>query len=170
MDKKWLIIGGVIVIALGAVFFLSPSRNIEEKQIEKMVENAYRSETGKDINVEYTDDGVSFETEEGSMQTGSSVTLPTDFPADVFVIEGKLTASLKTNEQAYTVTVETKESLARVKELYQERMVSDGWSMTSTMNLGGTISLMGEKDTRALSVLATEEEGKTTVIVTVAKK
>lgn len=168
IETKWIILGSIVLLALAGVYIFMPSPS--EKMAENYIEKAIEKETGGTVDVDYSNDSVNIETQDGSFKSGENVTLPSDFPSDVYVVEGKLLSVVTTGEKNIMVSIETKKTPAEVKTLYQDEMASDGWEIAGVMDFGDTASLMGKKDTRDLSVVVSADESSdlTNVVLTVA--
>lgn len=171
MEKKWIIVAGVgiLIIAL-SYFVMSPSDKIAEEMSENYIENAIENQSGGNVDVNLDDNSYSIETEEGSFKTGEDVTLPADFPGDVYVHEGKLLSVMETSDQAIYISIETDKSPTQVKETYIEKFKADGWEQTGTMDFGDTASIIGKKGERELSVVINRStEGITNIALTVVQ-
>lgn len=152
--KILAIVGVVIVIAL-VIFFSTRTKTIKTSDGQATI--------SQDSNT------VTVNTNAGSLQAGDNVSLPASFPSDVYVIDGDLKAALQlTQNNGYSASVETTESVATVKADYVSHIESDGWTIQQTLDLPIGTSIFAEKDSRSLSVSITETDGKTAVAVTVS--
>lgn len=171
MEKKWIIVGVVVLALITLMYFFSPSERFAENMSEKYIEQAIERETGGTVDVDYNNSNVTVETEEGSFSSGNDVKLPEDFPSDVYVFGGKLLSVIKTNEDAVMISIETDKTPAEVKAAYEEKLKSDGWELTGTMDFGDSVSLIGKKGTRTISVvISTDGSGKTNIVLSVAQE
>jgi hypothetical protein len=159
-----------LMISLSAC--LSPADKVSEKVGESMAERAIENATGGAADVDVDNENVTIKTDEGSFEAGENVKLPDDFPSDVYVYDGKLQGVIRTNEnKGFTLTIETVDTVATVKAVYEEKMREAGWETAGSMDFGTSASLGGEKDGRTLSVIIGEgDAGKSNVILTVAEE
>lgn len=171
MEKKWIIgvVVVVLILLLGYILTLS-SKNISETATENYIENAIESQGGGKADVDLDNNNYSIETEEGSFTTGEAVTLPDNFPSDVFVHEGKLLSVMTTNDASVYILIETEVPVAEVKKTYLEKLTADGWEQSGTMDFGDTASILGKKGERELSVMINKnEEGVTNIALTLVE-
>lgn len=157
MNKKTLIIGAIIIVLIivGVILFSHRETTI--------------STSNGDLTVTQDSDTVTVNTNAGSLVAGEDVTLPDDFPEDVYVIDGTLRSALVLEAgKNYSVTISTNESPADVKTEYTEQAEADGWSITSSLDIQGGSNFFAEKDNRLLTVsIGTDEDG-TVVVVSVS--
>ena len=172
MYKKILMAGFVLALALSLSACLSPAEKVSEKVGESMAEKALENATGGQADVDVDGENVTIKTDEGSFEAGENVKLPDDFPSDVHVYDGKLLGVIRTSENnGFTLTIETADALSAVKAVYEEKMREAGWKTVGSMDFGTSASLGGEKENRMLSVMIGEADaGKTSVILTVAEE
>ncbi len=136
---------------------------------EKAAEKAIETSTGEQADVDIDNDTVSVNTNEGSMQVGEEVDLPDDFPSDVYVIDGTITSALQVNEnQGYSVSVTTDESVSNVMDEYEAQLADDGWTISGTMNFGTSATVVAEKGNRSVSVSASEDEDENNTLVVIS--
>jgi hypothetical protein len=149
----------------------SPAAKVSEKVSEKMAEKAIENASGGKADVDLSQGKMDVKTAEGSMQIGADIKLPADFPADVYVAEGKITAAIKANgNNGYTVSIESDQSLVDLKSAYEQKLPEQGWKITGTMDFGASASVMAEKDERSLSVILGRSDNKSSIVLTVAEK
>lgn len=171
MEKKWIIIGivGVVLVVFSLSFVFSPSEKMAGEMTERYIENAIEKEMGGAVDIDVDNISFKMETEEGTYESGDNVSLPDNFPSDVYVYEGKILAVFETGDTSTMVSIETDAKPSDVKEMYIEKMKADGWEQTGTMDFGSDASLLGEKGTRALSVIISgNETGGTNIALTVS--
>src|SRR3989339_654994 len=142
MNKKFL----KMSIIFGLAVFLSACQSPSEKVIETVTEN-------------------------GTMQAGQDVSLPDNFPSDVYVYEGKL-AAVVFNEanNGFNLTIETKDVLDDIKSVYENKLEEDGWVVNQSMNLGGVLYLGSEKNGRVISITASQTDETTMLVINVGNK
>src|SRR3989339_1335593 len=132
----------------------STSEIIGEKTIEKMIEE----QSGGQAQVDLDKGSMKIESADGTFEAGENTTLPTDFPEDIYVIEGKIISAI-TNPaiENFSVSIETDKNLDEVSAIYQEKLKDENWKITGTMNFGEAVSIVASKDGRSASVMATAE-------------
>lgn len=163
-NKKWIIIAVVVLLIIALGYIFSPSDKIAEEMAENYMEKTLEQQGGGDVDINVDDGSFKMETEDGTIETGGDVALPDNFPSDVYVYEGKLLTVMQLASNNTLVSIETKDSPAEVKDAYVEKMEADGWTQTGLMDFGTTVSILGEKGTRTLSVTIGKEEGEMTTI------
>jgi hypothetical protein len=103
-----------------------------------------------------------------TLQTGDSVKLPSDWPSDVYVIDGTVKAAWSTPNVSYSASLETTKSLNEAKTLYESKLSTDGW--TTTMNGSvdtNSAAVIATKGTKSVQVSISNSDGPTVVILTV---
>jgi len=159
-NKKIILLG---IMVLAAALVLSGCKSAEEKAAEKLIESGTNGQADVDIGT----NSVKINTNAGSYQAGGNVTLPSGFPDDVYRISGTLTAAFATTDtEGYTISIETSKSMAEAKNLYDQELVSDGWTVTSSMALQDTIVVTATKDNRFVSVTISTIDSQVTVTIT----
>ncbi|MFA6391537.1 MAG: hypothetical protein WCW66_02115 [Patescibacteria group bacterium] len=140
-----------------------------KKVSENTAENAIEKSVGGDADVDIDDDSARINVNGSSMAWGENVSLPDNFPSDVYVTEGDLKSAMETADEAFSVTVESTKSLTAVRSEYETELANDGWDVNSTYAIEGSVTLGGEKDDRMIILSISESEGKTMVIITTTK-
>jgi hypothetical protein len=165
--KKSLIIALCLVVGFGLIFVAGCGKKTAEKTIEKSIEES----TNGQADVDLDEGSVKVNTNAGSFVVGEEVSLPSGFPSDVHVIDGtiKSAVTIKENE-SYTITVETSKSIAQAKSDYETELKADGWTVSASVDLTNVSSLSAEKGNRTVSVVISESEGKTMVMIGTATK
>ncbi|MFH0952525.1 MAG: hypothetical protein V1838_05115 [Patescibacteria group bacterium] len=161
--KKHHIIGLVLVLA----FAFTMGAGCGEKTAEKKAENAIESATNQDVDVDLDNDTVTINTSEGSFSSGENISLPDSFPSDVHVVSGTITAATTVTEnEAYSVSVETTKSVADVKSEYEDQLAADGWTVTMSLSIGTGTTIGAEKGDRTVTITIDQaDNGKTVVIL-----
>jgi hypothetical protein len=166
MKKTILAASLSIAFSLVLVACQSPMEKVTEKASEKLAEKAIENASGGKADVNINDKNVNVQTKDGNMNIGENVSLPADFPEDVYVFEGKISAAITSNEnKGYTVSIETDKSVADVKAAYEKKIADDGWEKTGTMDFGNSVSLSGKKDKRTISVMISNSDNKTNIVL-----
>ena len=138
---------------------------------ENAAESAIESASGGTADVDIDDDTIKIETDDVVMEVGENVSLPSDFPSDVYVADGDLKAAIKTADNAFSVTVEVSGSVSEMQTEYETELANEGWDINATLAFGEMVTLGGEKDNRMITVgisVSEENEGMTMVIITTA--
>jgi hypothetical protein len=172
MLKKILLSSLLAVLAVTLSACGMIGRKASEKTAENMAEKAIETSSGGQADVDIDGDNVNIKTTEGEMQAGESVELPANFPKDVYVLEGgKIKAAIQSNkENGYTITIETDKTINEIKEIYEGKFVTDGWKITGSMAMEGTISVVAEKDERVVSVIGGKGDENNSIVLTVTDK
>lgn len=172
MTKKTIKLSGLFIVLPALLLIItgcgkSVSQVVSEKATEKLIEKQIGGNTDVDIN----SGNVKMETKDGKFESGTNVKLPADFPSDVYVIEGNITAAISDQtSESFTISIETNKSVEEASAIYQEKFKSDGWKITGTMNFGDSSSVIAENDKRTVSVMIGKGDGKTSVVLSVGKK
>jgi hypothetical protein len=165
MNKKILL---VFCLAVSLIFVSGCTQKISEKAAEKVIEKASNGEVNVDINK----NEVKIDTKEGSGQVGGDISVPADFPLDVFVIDGTVKTSFKNiDKNGWSLSVETNKPVTEVKSLYEQKLKDSGWTLNAIMDIGGSITFSGTKDKRSVSVMinSVPDSGKTNVLIGTSK-
>lgn len=153
-----------------SLFLAGCGKSITQRASEKAAEKIIEKQTGGKADVDVDKGNVKIETEEGKMEAGENIKLPSDFPKDIYVIEGTIKAAIYDQARGgQTISIETDKSMDEVYSLYQEKLKSDGWKITGTMAYGDVSSVVAEKDNRTASVIISKSDNKTTVTLSTGK-
>jgi len=154
MKKNYILIGAVAIIIIVLVVVLATRKTTVKTN------NA-------NITVSQGTNTVTVNTNAGSFQAGQKVSLPSDFPSDVYLTEGTLQSALKIDQDnSFTVNLQSDKTVAEVKAEYEEQLPADGWTITSTTELPVGTSVVADKGNRNTSVIISDSSGTTTVSVT----
>lgn len=160
MNKK-------IIFFVGLVFCVSiisgcGQNNLMENKMEKELEKNLGGKADVDMN----NGGVKIETEQGSIQVGGEVSLPKDFPTDIYVIDGKLVSAMKNVMGAgFQVAVQSNLSMQEIKSMYQIKLKEQGWVITNVSDLPNGTMVSGQKGKRQVVVAAGIEENVEGIMV-----
>jgi len=129
--------------------------------------------------VSYSGDGNNFtmKTDKGTFTStsGDNAKVPEGFPKDVPIYAGaKVLASSSMPEQnTYMVQLESQDTLENVGAYYKKEMAAQGWKEESSMSQAGDSPLQMlscSKGDLMTMIMATSEDGKTMISLTVNKK
>ncbi|MFA6272193.1 MAG: hypothetical protein WC693_03730 [Patescibacteria group bacterium] len=140
-----------------------------KKASENAAENILEESTGGDADVDIDDNTVRINVNGSSMEAGDNVSLPADFPSDIYVADGDLKSSSKTAENSFSVTIETTKSVSEMQTEYETELANDGWNVNTSLAFEGMVTLGGEKNDRMVTVSISVTEGKTWVIIATAQ-
>jgi len=161
-----------VVIAIFAVMALviSGASGCEKKIAEKITEKAIEGASNSGVDVDLDNDQITINTNSGSFQAGENVTLPDNFPSDVYVIDGDIQSAITSAENgSFSVSIESSDSVSEVQAKYTQQMADEGWTSSLTMNYGDSASLgftKGETRTATIIIAANNDTNKTTVSIT----
>jgi len=146
MKKKFF----VVFLFLATLFLIGCTQKIQEKATEKMVEDM----TGGKVNLDLGGEKTQVETEFGTTQIGENLKLPTDFPKDIYVIDGLIKSSYKNvGKNGWTISIETSKSIKEAGDLYDKNLTITGWKKDNFMDLGGAATASYSKDNRTISLM-----------------
>ncbi len=172
---KPIIIVVVILVALyGVQSMFSPER-MTENMMERAIERA--SDGNADVDIDVDRDGVTsatFTGEDGesyTMNAGADVALPDNWPKSVPMMgDAKITyAGSMMGGQAggMNVVYLTKQSVSEVDAFYKRELVSNGYTLASTMATGdGTMVTATKSETENVMVYTGSSPEGTTVTIT----
>lgn len=156
--KKFLLIGVIILVAVT----LSGCKKAAEKTAETAIEAA----SGGEVDVDIENDSMKINTNAGSLEVGEGVSLPANFPDDIYLIAGDIMSALTVDaDSTFQVEIDTPQSLSDAASVYDEELQADGWTITSTLEMTDATNIMAEKDDRFISVSIGTSEGITVVII-----
>lgn len=136
-----------------------------EDTAQSVVEQAVEGATGGDVEV--SDDSMTVTDDSGNeFAVGEDITMPTNWPMDVPQYGGTLSmASVQTDGTAYAMWM-TDASPAQAADDYGDLLTSEGFTLDQDSNMGGTVVREYQSATMAVSVVAGEADGTTTISVT----
>lgn len=111
---------------------------------------------------------------EGSITIGGGK-LPADWPSDApkyanASIQYSGSSNPQTGEAGSAVVFMTSDSVEKVVEFYKKSLVSNGWKIEQTANMGMSTVISATKDTRTFGVyISSAGEGKTSVTIGISK-
>lgn len=187
---KWIIIGVVVLVVLGALqsMFFSPER-LSEKMFEQMTGGEMDVDIDGDGSVKLKGEGYDIDVDSdnsGTMQitgengeqvnisTGNDVKLPDDWPSSIpLPRDAKLTyaqSGTSANGMGQSVAFTTSDSMNDVSEFYKTELANNGWTIEATMITtdGGMISASQGEDGVIISIGSSD--GETAVTIGTAKK
>jgi hypothetical protein len=160
--QKFLSISVVLIMP---VILAGCGKSLSDKAAEKMIE----SSTGGDVSVDSDGGNMEIITDQGSLKTGGDIDLPSDFPSDIYLADGKILSYFKNNSnQGMSLTINSSQSVQDLGNLYKDKLTSSGWAIESSMIVSGTSVLGAAKGNQDLSVMVsdyTEGEGSMITIV-----
>jgi hypothetical protein len=166
-----IIIGVVVLAGIGYGINLA-TKKVVNKVAENVVENVVEKATNSQVDFDPNNNSIVVNTNGGSFQAGEDVSLPSDFPKDVYVIDGKIKSAIstQTDNGGYSLSIVTTKSPADAYADYDNKIKADGWTVTTTGTFGGVYTVMANKDNRLLSVSMNESDGQTMVILSVYRE
>ena len=142
-----------------------------KKVAEKATENAIKKATNGQADVDIGTNSVSINVNGSSMNTGDSVALPNNFPTDVYVVDGTIKTAISTPGVGYNLAIQSTKTVAQVKALYEQKLPTDGWTVTTTAVIDVHSAVVAaSKNGRTISIAASDTDGPTVVTVMVTEK
>lgn len=105
---------------------------------EKLIEKSLRNSGAKDAKVDLSKGKMTVKTAEGvtELSSGESVSLPADFPKDVFVLkDAKIQTAMK-SPQGFMVQMKVGQSMGKIAESYSAEMKALGWEQEAAVDMG----------------------------------
>lgn len=165
MQKTFL-----FVLVLSLFVFSGCMQSLVEEATESAIENSMEG-AGEDVDVDLSNGNMQFNADGVSFQGGDNSTWPTDFPSDVYKIDGEVISSMSTAEEgSYWVMVQVESTVDEAIALYKADLEAQGWTIAGSGTYSGTSSLAAEKDDRTLAVMAITTDGKTSVTITESRQ
>jgi len=159
MNKKLLIL--TIILALGVLGLAGCGKSLSDRITESLIEKS----TGGQADVNTNDGNIKINVEGTSIETGNNVSLPKDFPSDVYLPSNNLLSAM-TSEKSYTISLEVKETPAEIFAIYKQKVANSGWKIVTSGDFGGMQTISAEKDNRILSIIVSPgQESRTTVVL-----
>jgi len=157
----------VVIVILGALGIAGyfGVRYLLNRASEEVAEEIFESSFGGDVDLDYSEDGATLETEEGTTTMGSSANWPSDMPSSVpKYTEGNITYSSTTTDGWNMMFEEIgSDSL----DFYKAALEDKGWIIVASTNSATSgNSLQAENDTYDLYILAFEEGENASMTVT----
>lgn len=158
------------VLLITALSLAGCGKTVSQKVTEQAIERA----TNGSADVDVSSGKVTVNTNGTSWQVGESVDLPSDFPTDLYIVDGAtIKSAVKTAaSNAFSVVMSTTKSVADVKALYDSQLKSNGWTSVSTASFNGSEMIVADKGNRSVTVTigAGDESGVTAVSLTTLDK
>lgn len=159
--KTWVIVAAVVALLVVWSILKTMSGFMGRKMVESLIEHSVTEEADVDMN---SDGTINIETKEGSFSTGNAI--PKEWPTDVPAYDGaevtySASASPAEGKSGMALILATNDAAEDVRSFYDAKLKLEGWTLTNTLQGGGSIVITAEKDGRQLSVIMNEADGKT---------
>ena len=152
ISKKSIAILGIILSS--SLILSGCGQKIAELGAEKAAERALENSLGGKANVDINGKTMEINTENGSIKSGENISLPGEFPGDVYIIDGRVITYVDNMPgQKYAVSIVTTKSIADAGNIYETKLKEAGWKITASMRAEGTVVLGAKKDDRNLSII-----------------
>ena len=159
----------VLCAVMGAAIMFSGCKKALDTLAEKVIEKSLKNSGTSDAQVNLSNGKMSIKTDKGEMvmNTGDSVSLPADFPKDVYVAkDAKIQTALKTPD-GFMIQFSIDQKKGKVAETYSSKMKDGGWASETSMDMGETTSLIVKKDNRQAAIIITQKDSDSEVMITV---
>lgn len=154
--KKYILFVSIMVGIL--IFASGCGKSMEERIGEKVSEKVLEKATGGDVDVD-TKDGVSIETEEGSMKTGEDLGWPESSMAQLPEPNAKVVSITEVKEEdAITVMLAFDKKDGGSK--YMEELIDIGYVERSTSKSDQNITFTGVKEDGTAVIFSYEPDGE----------
>ncbi len=165
MNHKHIALAGASLLLLGAGCIPSPTHLVENA----VVNSALGTKGTANVN----DNGVSFTGKDGqTLNIGNNVSIPSDFPKDVPILDGGTVAGVATSKDGSWISFTTDLSVDAAVKWYDDKLTAAGWEKQGTYSGAGTSTSAYTKDALSIGVVVSNSgsDGKTTVMVTEGQK
>ncbi|MFA5070457.1 MAG: hypothetical protein WC528_04210 [Patescibacteria group bacterium] len=164
---KKSVIFALCLLAGTALILTGCGKSAAEKAAEKAAESA----TNGQADVDLSNQKITVNTNGSTIEVGGDIALPSGFPEDVYVVDGTIKSASTVNEgKGYSVMIETNQSVADLKDLYDAKLKEEGWNITFSMNLGDSFTMAAEKGNRTANVTLGQGEEANTVLIGTSEK
>ncbi len=153
---------------LGAALVLSGCGKAGDKASETLIEQSLRSSGAKGAKVDLSKGKMTVKTEEGvtELSTGEAVSLPADFPKDVYVLKGaKIQMAMKT-PQGFMIQMKSDQGMSKIAEAYGAEMKAQGWTQETAADMGEMRSRSFKKEKRQAVVMVSKSDAASDVMLT----
>lgn len=122
--------------------------------------------------VDIRGNNIKLESGSAKFQGGDKTTLPTNFPNDVYVIDGELQGVYQdTSVNGFVLTVKTDKTIEEIKKIYQEKLATNNWKILSDFSQTDVLNISAQKDDRNLTISAGKDGNQEmTVTIIIGKK
>jgi len=177
--KKIIAIIAVVVSMLLVLVLASGcfGQNIAEKIAEEAIEKAIESDSGENVDIDFDDDEITIESDDGEVSIGMGTDLPDGFPDNVPVYpDMEIISSWSVTEDdkdSYSINGLTEDAGDDVFAWYKENLSS--WEIENEFSASGddmkTSSLTAKSGVLmvVIMVVETEDEG-TSIILSVTEE
>lgn len=162
MSKK---IGLIIFVCL---FCVAVSGCGQKSYVENKVEKELEKNLGGKVDVDVDDNAVEIETEDGGLlQAGENVSLPDDFPEDVYICEGQImSVAQNLGVAGFQIVIKSSDETQALGEIYKEKLAEQGWEIISTFGMGDAYMISAKKGDRSVTVtIGVDEDGEGTNVI-----
>lgn len=168
IQKKWIIIGGVIVAVLVVAQYLFSPENVTERLLEQASNGEYDVSIDNDGTYSITSD----EGESVSVTSGDATKIPDNWPSSVPIpsganVEYAAVINGQANEAVSTVTYTTQESMQTIADLYKNELADNGWTIEAQVSTGDGFVVTATRGEDATSVYIANSDGQTSVTISV---
>jgi hypothetical protein len=124
------------------------------------------------MKMDATEDGGTITTADGTeMLSGSRAKLPDDFPKDVPQYKGMELVMVATMPDGnLSVSATTPDSPEKVAAFYKKEAEANGWKVETSMDMGEMKNFQYSKESRGLSVMLMNDDGKTGIQLTIVNQ
>jgi hypothetical protein len=163
------------LVGAGCNPFARVQEKVAQNVVENVIENQVKKESGKDVNVDLENGGMTVTDAEGnkSFTMGENVKIPSDFPSDIPIYTPSTPKSVmqSAEEGSVFLMLQTDAPSDVVQEWYKTEAAKKGWKKTASLEMGeGNYVLSFEQNGAKFSVtIATSEDGKTAITLTRSK-
>lgn len=166
MRKHTLLIILLATVTLLTLVGAGCGKKAADDAAETAAENAIENATNGQADVDLGTNSIKVNTSNSSFQVGSNVTLPANFPEDVYVVDGTLTSAITGAEtSSFTLTIKTTKSVSEVQSLYKQQLAAEGWSLPVDVTYADSAAVGGQKGNRSVSVtIANDTQNGGTVV------
>lgn len=161
-----------IVSACLLVLVVGCGRKSGEATMANALEKAIERETGKDAQVNISEEGLSIRSmaEELTMTAGRDAKLPEDFPSDVLVYEKARIETAMQSGSGTVLSLRSTDDPEKIVTVYKERMTAEGWTQQASMDMGSQQMAVFAKDDRIATVVVTPDDDASVIGLTLARK
>jgi len=166
MYSRVLVVIVLVVMIAGCGKKEKPAKATDDVASE-IVSRAVSMASGQKTEVKVDGETVKITGTDGTVtvHAGKNGKLPEDFPTDLPRYKGaEILQSASQGKEAFAMSMQTEDALAKVAAFYKKEMASQGWESETAMDMPNRSILAFKKGNRAVNVMLMKNKEGGTVI------
>ena len=161
MMKKQGMLILCIMTTMAFFMFTEGCQKSSEEIAEKMAEEIIERSSGGDVDIDYSDNSMSFETEQGTINMGITEEWPDKIPLSVPKFSsGKIVSATETDTgNALNVFVVIEEITSGDFDKYKSDVEGAGWTITTSSKMDNDFVFIATKEKASIMASFSRDEG-----------